>query len=379
MERVKSTIEPFARIRVIGVGGSGSNAIGHMIKSNLSGVEFIVVNTDLQDLGSSKSKEKVHIGKRTTRGLGTGMNAGLGKEAAEEATEELQEKLKGSDLVFVACGMGGGTGTGAAPVIAKIARELGVLTIGVITKPFSFEGRKRSELAFEGLIELSNNVDALVTIPNDKILELSNKDTTAKSGFEMSDDILLQAVKGISDLITIPGDINIDFADVKTIMSNAGVTLMGVGHSKGDTRAEQAVAEAVTSPLVEISMKGARRILFAIASSGDIKMLEIKKVADKIKENAHPDARIIFGTSTDKTLKNGTIRVTVIATAFDDQGFKRKNDVPDEKTEEKQKEKEEKLPNIKSGARIIHIDDDTPEEESPKSSKPLSSFTDIFK
>ena len=318
MKKVESVPEVFARLRVVGVGGSGGNAINHMIASNLRGVEFIAANTDAQDLKQSRAKKKIHLGKVVTRGLGTGMHAGMGRESAEEASEELASSLKGSDLVFIACGMGGGTGTGASPVVAKIANELGILTVAIVTKPFGFEGKRRMELAEEGINELSRNVDAILIIPNDKILETVNQDTQAKRAFAMSDDVLLRAVKGISDLITTPGNINVDFADIKTTMNNSGRALMGVGKSKGENRAQNAARDAIASPLLDISIKGAKRVLFSIASKDDdISMAEIEKIAKYVTELVDPSAKIIFGTSNDDSLKKGEVQVTVIATSFD--------------------------------------------------------------
>ncbi len=319
--------ETFARIRVFGIGGSGKNATNHMIRSGIAGVEFIVANTDSQDLEQSKAGKKIHLGSKLTRGLGTGMNANIGRTAAEEASDEILEMIKGADLVFVACGMGGGTGTGAGPIVAKIAKELGVLTIAVITRPFSFEGGKRVALAEEGIAELSQNCDAIIVIPNDNILKASEKKTSMADAFAMSDDVLLKAVRGITDLITNPGDINVDFADVRTIMQNSGTALMGIGLAKGASRAEVAVQRATSSPLLDISIRGAQRILFSIASRSrrDISMDEVQTIAQGVTESVDPNARIIFGTSTDKNLRQGEIRVTVIATSFPDVDVIQKN------------------------------------------------------
>lgn len=321
MKQIQPDVEAFARIRVVGVGGSGRNAINHMINSKVRGVEFLVANTDAQDLHHSLAKKKIHIGKNLTRGLGTGMNPELGKRAAEETKEELQESLKGSDMVFIACGMGGGTGTGAAPVVAKTARELGALTVGVVTKPFSFEGQQRARLAEQGLEELKKEVDALIVIPNDRLLATVEKQTTVKNAFAMCDDILRQAVEGISDLITTPGIINVDFADIRSVMENAGSALMGVGTASGDNRAVEAARMAISSPLLEISINGAKGVLFSVAGGDDLGMLEIQEAAKVITESIDPNAKVIFGTTKDDKLKKNDIKVTVIATGFPEGGF----------------------------------------------------------
>lgn len=315
-KQVKSDIESFARIRVIGVGGSGGNTINHMVQSNVQGVDFIAINTDAQDLHKSKAKKKIHIGKTLTRGLGTGMNPELGKQAAEETREEIQDAIKGSDMVFITCGMGGGTGTGAAPVVAKIARELGALTVGVVTKPFVFEGQQRLRLAEHGLNELKKAVDASIIIPNDKLLAIVSRDTGIKNAFAMCDDILKQAVEGISDLITQTGIINVDFADVRAIMHNAGSALMGIGVAIGEKRAEAAARAAINSPLLEVSITGAKGVLFSVAGGDDLGMLEIQDAAAVITEAIDPEAKVIFGAITDESLKKGQVRVTVIATGF---------------------------------------------------------------
>ena len=316
MKQVKPEVEAFARIRVIGVGGSGSNAINHMISSKVQGVDFIAVNTDAQDLHHSKAKKKIHIGKNLTRGLGTGMNPELGRRAAEETKEEIHEAIKGSDMVFVTGGMGGGTGTGAAPIVAQIARESGALTIGIVTKPFAFEGQQRARLAREGSENLKKEVDALITIPNDRLLLAVKKDTGIKSAFEMCDDILKQAVEGISDLITTPGIINVDFADIRAVMESAGSALMGMGIASGEGRAVKAAHEAKQSPLLDVSISGATGVLFAIAGGDDLSMLEVQEAANAITESVDPDARIIFGAISDDTLKKGQVKITVIATGF---------------------------------------------------------------
>jgi cell division protein FtsZ len=316
MPQVKPEVEAFARIRVVGVGGSGMNAINHMVDSKVRGVDFIAVNTDAQDLHQSLAKKKIHIGKNLTRGLGAGMNPEIGKRAAEETKEEIQQALKGSDMVFVACGEGGGTGTGAAPIVAKTARELGALTVAVTTKPFAFEGQQRMRLAEAGLDELRKEVDALIVIPNDRILSTVSKETTLKQAFALCDDILKQAVEGISDLITNPGVINVDFADIRAVMESAGSALMGIGTASGENRAQAAARAAISSPLLEISINGARGVLFAIAGGDDLGMLEIQEAAKIITESVDPNAKIIFGAIKDEKLKKNEVKVTVIATGF---------------------------------------------------------------
>lgn len=315
-QKIKPDVDSFARIRVVGCGGSGGNAVNHMVASKIQGVDFIAINTDAQDLHHSKAKKKIHIGKNLTRGLGTGMNPELGRQAAEETKEEIQEALKGSDMVFVTCGMGGGTGTGAGPIIAQIAREMGALTVGVVTRPFGFEGQQRSRLAENGLTDLRKAVDALIIIPNDKLLAVVNRDTGIKNAFAMCDDILKQAVEGISDLITTPGIINVDFADVRSVMENAGSALMGIGTATGEKRAEEAAKAAISSPLLELSIHGAKGVLFSVAGGEDLGMLEVQDAANVVTEAIDPDAKVIFGAITDDSLKKGEIKVTVIATGF---------------------------------------------------------------
>lgn len=316
MVQIKPEVEAFARIKVLGVGGSGKNALNHMINSKVKGVDFIAVNTDSQDLHHVLAKKKIHIGKNLTRGLGAGMNPELGKRAVEETKEEIQEALKGSDMVFITCGLGGGTGTGAAPIVAKISREMGALTVAVVTKPFFFEGQQRMRLAEGGLEELRAAVDAIIVIPNDRLLSTISKETTAKSAFAMCDDVLKSAVEGISDLITTPGIINIDFADIKAIMQDAGPALMGIGTASGEKRAEEAAKMAINSPLLEVSINGAKGVLFSIAGGDDLGMFEIQDAAKIITESVDPNARIIFGTVKDDKLKKGEVKITVIASNF---------------------------------------------------------------
>lgn len=319
MKQINPDIEAFARIRVIGPGGSGCNAINHMISSNVKGVEFIAVNTDAQDLQTNKAKRKIHIGKNLTRGLGAGGNNQIGKRAGEETREEIFETLKGSDMVFIAGGMGGGTCTGAAPVIANIAREVGALTVAVVTKPFSFEGQQRMHVAEQGLEELKKEVDALIVIPNDRLLAIVDRDTSVTNAFAMCDDILRQAVEGIADLISTPGIINLDFADIRSVMENAGSALMGVGMATGEKRAEGAAHAAINSPLLEVSISGAKGVLFAIAGGEDLGMLEVQDAAKVITESIDPNARVIFGAIHDDKLKKNELKVTVIATGFPDE------------------------------------------------------------
>lgn len=316
MEQIKTDVESFARIRVIGVGGSGNNAVNHMVSSKIKGVEFIAINSDAQDLHHSLAKKKIHVGKNLTRGLGAGGNPDMGRRAAEETREEIANSLKGSDMIFITGGMGGGTGTGAAPVVAKIARDSGALTVGVVTKPFLFEGQERMRLAMQGIEELKREVDALITIPNDRLLAIVSKDTTVRAAFAMCDDILKQAVEGISDLITMPGIINVDFADIRSVMENAGSALMGIGLSTGEKRAEEAARASINSPLLEVSITGAKGVLFAIAGGDDLGMLEIQDAARVITESIDPHAKVIFGAIRDEKLKKNEIKVTVIATGF---------------------------------------------------------------
>lgn len=317
-KRVTPEVETFARIRVVGCGGSGLNAVNHMIDSKVKGVEFIAVNSDAQDLHLSLAKKKVHIGKNLTRGLGTGMNPDLGKRAAEETRQEIQEALQGSDMVFITCGMGGGTGTGSAPVIAKIAKEIGALTIAIVTRPFSFEGSQRSEIAEQGLAQLKNEVDAYIVIPNDRLLSIVEGKTSAKEAFALADEVLRQAVEGVSDIITTPGEINTDFNDIKAIMEGAGPALMGIGIADGDNRAKDAASQAVNSPLLDVSISGAKGILFVVAGHEDLGIHEVQEAATVINETVDKSAKVIFGIMQDSKLKKGQIRIIVIATGFPD-------------------------------------------------------------
>lgn len=323
MPKLNPDIESFARIKVIGVGGSGGNALNHMVSSKVKGVEFIAMNTDTQDLHHSLATKKIHLGKNLTRGLGTGMNPEMGRKAAEETKAEIQDAIKGSDMIFIACGMGGGTGTGAAPTVAHAAKEQGILTVAVTTKPFFFEGNQRMGLAERGLAELSKEVDAIIVIPNDRLIAVAGKDTNLKNAFAMCDDVLRQAVEGISDLITTPGIINVDFADIKAIMSDAGSALMGIGSASGEDRAQKAALQAINSPLLELSINGAKGVLFAISGGDDITMHEVQEAARIITESIDRDAKVIFGTIKDDRLKKGELKVTVIATGFPTGGEKK--------------------------------------------------------
>lgn len=317
-----------ARIVVVGVGGGGSNAVNRMIQAGVHSVEFVAVNTDAQALARSDARHRIRIGEKLTRGLGAGGNPQIGQRAAEESQELIYDILKGADMVFVACGMGGGTGTGASPVVASIARELGALTVGVATKPFTFEGRKRMASADEGLNQLRQRVNTLITIPNDKMLSVIDKRTSLEQAFAVVDDVLRQGIQGISELITEPGLINVDFADVKAIMSEPGNALMAIGHGSGDQRAIDAANQAVASPLLDLSMEGARGVLFNITGGPDLTLAEINEAAEIINKAADPDANIIFGTVTNPQLGN-EVKITLIATGFDqpDTGFGARRDV----------------------------------------------------
>jgi cell division protein FtsZ len=316
MPKINQEIESFARIMVVGIGGSGKNAVNHMINSKVQGISFICMNTDTQDLHHSKAEKKIHIGKNLTKGLGAGMDPEVGKKAAEETKSEIQDVIKGADMIFIACGMGGGTGTGAAPIVARAAKEQGILTVAVTTKPFFFEGNHRMKIAEKGLEELSREVDAIIVIPNDKLLQLADKNTNFRNAFATADDVLRQAVEGISNLITTPGIINVDFADIKAVMRDAGSALMGIGAASGEKRAEKAALSAINSPLLEVSIHGARGVLFAVSGGDDLTIQEIQEAAKIITESIDKDAKVIFGTIRDEKLKKGELKVTVIATSF---------------------------------------------------------------
>jgi cell division protein FtsZ len=324
----------FAVIKVIGVGGGGSNAVNRMIEAGLKGVEFVAINTDRQALLLSNASQKIQIGEKLTKGLGAGANPEIGQKAAEESREIIHNVIQGSDMVFITAGMGGGTGTGAAPVIADIAKQLGILTVGVVTKPFTFEGRKRALHAEEGTKELKGKVDTLVIIPNDRLLQISEKKTSILEAFATADDVLRQGVQGISDLIAVPGLVNLDFADVKTIMLNTGMAHMGIGCSNGENRATEAARQAIQSPLLETSIEGAKGVLLNITGGPNLGLFEVNEAAELVAQSADPDANIIFGAVIDENLKD-EIRITVIATGFS--GDKPKKALK-EKEESKNKE-----------------------------------------
>ena len=326
-------VEQFAKIKVIGVGGGGNNAVNRMIECGVRGIEFIAVNTDRQALYASKAEFKLQIGEKLTKGLGAGANPEIGMKAAEESRNEIAESLKGADMVFITAGMGGGTGTGAVPVIAEIAKELGILTVGVVTKPFTFEGRKRQERAEKGIAELKGKVDTLVTIPNDRLLQVAEKKTTMVQAFAMADEVLKQGIQGISDLIAVPNLINLDFADVKTIMYNRGIAHMGIGRASGENRAVEAAKQAIRSPLLETSIDGAKAVLLNITGGEDLGLFEVNEAADLIREAVDEEANIIFGAGIDESMKD-EISITVIATGFDDDRIKNRENLVDVKIDE---------------------------------------------
>ena len=311
--------ENFARIKVLGVGGGGSNAVNRMIEEGIQGVEFVAINTDAQALMLSDAPQRVRIGEKLTKGLGSGGQPGVGCKAAEESGEDLHEVLRGADMVFLTAGMGGGTGTGATPVAARIARECGALTIGVVTRPFTFEGSRRRGVAEEGIARLKEEVDTLIVIPNDRLLQIVEKRVSLQDAFRVADDVLRQGIQGISELITVPGLINLDFADVRSIMSEGGAALMAVGRGSGETRAADAAHEAISSRLLDVTIDGARGILFNVTGGLDLSLFEVNEAAEIIRETAHPDANIIFGAVIDEMLSD-EVRVTVVATGFDTAG-----------------------------------------------------------
>ncbi len=310
-------LNQFAKIKVIGVGGGGNNAVNRMISSGLQGVEFIAVNTDAQALLHAMAPQRIQIGEKLTKGLGAGANPEIGEKAAQESREEIMQALKGADMVFVTAGMGGGTGTGAAPVVAECARELGALTVGVVTKPFSFEGRRRLKQAEMGTANLKEKVDTIITIPNDRLLQVIDKKTSMMDAFSIADDVLRQGVQGISDLIAVPGLINLDFADINSVMNNAGSALMGIGVGKGENAAVSAAQAAINSPLLETSIQGARGVLYNICGGPNLTLFEVNEASQIIQDAAHEEANIIFGSSIDESLED-EVRVTVIATGFDE-------------------------------------------------------------
>lgn len=316
--------DEFAKIKVAGVGGGGNNAVNRMISAGVKGVEFIAFNTDRQALKNSLADTKIQLGEKITKGLGAGANPDVGEESAEESRDEIREALQGADMIFITAGMGGGTGTGAAPVIADVAKELGLLTVGVVTKPFAFEGMKRAKSAERGIAALKDKVDTLVIIPNDRLLTISDKKTSFSQAFEMADDILKQGIQGISDLISVPNLINLDFADVKTIMYDKGVAHMGIGLASGDERATEAAKMAINSPLLETSIDGAKSVLLNITAGNDLGIFEVNEAADLIRDYVAEDANIIFGAGIDESLKD-QVKITVIATEFDQYKEETKN------------------------------------------------------
>jgi cell division protein FtsZ len=327
-----------AQIKVVGVGGAGNNAINRMINAGLKGVEFYAINTDKQALYMSLAPNKIQIGEKLTKGLGAGANPDIGKRAAEESYDEIKKMLDGADMVFVTAGMGGGTGTGAAPIVAEIAKELGILTVGVVTKPFGFEGKVRKMQAEKGLIDMKEKVDTLVTIPNDRLLQIVDKKASIMEAFRIADDVLRQGVQGISDLIAVPGLVNLDFADVKTIMLSKGYAHMGIGMAKGENRGSEAVKQAIHSPLLETCIEGAKSVLLNITGGADLGIFEVNEAADLVFQSADPDANIIFGAVIDESMQD-EIRITVIATGFEESSgrtFERKVEfkgLPEEKSE----------------------------------------------
>jgi cell division protein FtsZ len=315
--------ESFARIMVIGIGGGGSNAVNRMIEEGMAGIEFAAINTDAQALLLSNAPKRVRIGDKLTRGLGAGGNPEVGKKAAEESAEDLYEVLKGADMIFLAAGIGGGTGTGAAPIIAQIAKEIGALTIGVVTRPFTFEGAKRAQAAEAGIVGLKEHVDTLIVIPNDRLLQIVDKRASLQEAFRTADDVLRQGIQGISELITVPGLINLDFADVRTIMSEGGAALMAVGRATGEDRARAAAEQAISSQLLDITIDGAHGILFNVTGGPNLSLFEVNQAAAIIKETAHPDVNLIFGAVIDPSIGD-ELRVTVIATGFERAGPSRR-------------------------------------------------------
>ncbi len=350
MAEVKPEIETFAKIKVVGVGGGGGSAINRMVDNGIRGVGFVAINTDVQALHYNKANEKIHIGKTVTKGLGAGMNPDLGKGAAEESQNEIKETLKGCDMVFVTCGLGGGTGSGASPVVAQIAKEMGALTVAVVTKPFMFEGGQRKNIADRAYSELADKVDTIITISNDKLLQVIDKKTSLLDAFKIADDVLRQGVQGIAEIITVPGIINADFADVKAVMANAGSALMGIGTATGENKAVEAAKEAINSNLLDMSIDGARGIVFTITGGPDLSMTEVSEAAKVITSAADDDAKIIFGAVIDEKMKD-QIKITVVATGFDGRGKSQKSEMtksytPNSFIVEKEIEKEPSMPSM---------------------------------
>jgi cell division protein FtsZ len=380
MARINPEIEAFAKIKVVGVGGAGGNALKRMIDSDIKGVEFVAVNTDAQDLHHSQAEHKVHLGKNLTRGLGAGMNPEVGRKSAEESKEEVYQAVNGSHMIFITAGMGGGTGSGASPVIAQAAKESGALTVAVVTKPFMFEGIQRKRIADAAFEELKKNVDTIITIPNDKILNIIDRNTPVLDAFSMIDDVLRQGVQGISDLITTPGLVNVDFADVSAIMKNAGSALMGIGSASGEDRAITAAKIAINSPLLDISIKGAKGVLFNVTGGKDLSMAEINDAANVIIESIDPDAQVIFGAVINEKLTDGEVQVTVIATGFDQKDIKPpikpfkteevkeptleelQKQVEAEKMKQKEEEERQKAVEVKKDEFIKTVDSDGEDE-----------------
>ena len=328
MPQVKPQIQTFAKIKVVGIGGGGCNAVTRMSEASIKGVEFIAINTDAQDLHYTQAKHKLNIGKNLTRGLGTGMNPELGQQAAEENREEIVEALKGADMIFITAGFGGWTGSGASPIVAEIAKEIGALCVGVVTKPFSFEGAQRARIAEEALAKFKDRVDALITIPNDRVFAIIEKDTPLTRAFEIIDDVLRHSVQGISEIVAAPGIINVDFADVKAILNESGPAIVGIGISAGNDRHLIAAKQAIQSPLIELSIDGAKGVLFSVAGGTDLKMLEIQEAAKIITESIDSNAKVIFGAYHDRRLRKGSLKVTVIAAGFNNLGFIKPNNFP---------------------------------------------------
>lgn len=334
MPQVKPDMETFAKIKVVGVGGGGGNTVSRIVECKIQGVELIAINADAQDLHHCLAPQKLLIGKNLTRGLGAGMNPEIGRQAAEENRDEIHEVLKGADLVFVTYGLGGGVGTGAGPIVAEAAKDAGALTVGVVTKPFAFEGSQRMRLAMEGLENLRDKVDTLITIPNDKLLQTIDRNTSLMDSFHIVDDVLRQAVQGISDIIVTPGLVNVDFADLKAIMTNAGCALMGIGKAQGEDRAMVAAKAAINSPLLEVAIDGAKGVILNVAGGADLTMMEINEAAKVITESIDPQAKVIFGAVADNTLKKGEIKITVIAAGFGEGNFRAKEkEKPEFRTE----------------------------------------------
>jgi len=377
MAQIKPDIETFARIKVVGVGGGGNNAVSRMVDCKIQGVEFVGINADAQDLNFCKASEKVLIGKNLTRGLGAGMNPDIGRQAAEENRDEIQEVVKNTDMVFVTCGLGGGVGSGATAIVAEAAREAGALTVGVVTKPFTFEGTQRSKIANEALKDLQGKVDTLIIIPNDRILQVIDKKVSLLDAFGIVDDILRQGVQGISDLVTVPGIINVDFADVKAIMQNAGTALMGIGEHSGENRAVEAAKQAVSNPLLELSIDGAKGVLFNVTGSSDMGMSEINEAARVITDSIDPDAKVIFGAVIDPNLKENYMKVTVVATDFENIASARKPNkipvIPDYSEEEDEDENKQEDQSEEVGENNKHIKQKSKREQESveeKSEKP---------